>query len=180
MMPIGPLMKEHRLIEKVIELMREESDKIQIYNKVDPVVIDTMVDFIRMYADKTHHGKEEDILFRELEKKDLSSEHKKTMEDLIEEHVWARKTTGKLVKAKEEYESGNINAINNIVEILNDLTKFYPQHIEKEDKHFFIPVMDYFSRDEQDEMLDEYWEFDKQLIHEKYEKVFQNLKIKIK
>jgi hemerythrin-like domain-containing protein len=180
MMPIGPLMKEHRLIEKVIELMREESDKIQIHNKVDPVAIDTMVDFIRMYADKTHHGKEEDILFRELEKKDLSSAHKKTMEELIEEHVWARKTTGNLVKAKEEYEGGNIDAINKIFEILNKLTNFYPKHIEKEDKHFFIPVMDYFSREEQDEMLDEYWEFDKQLIHEKYEKVFQDLKAKIK
>jgi hemerythrin-like domain-containing protein len=180
MMPIGPLMKEHRLIEKVIELMRELSEQIQIYNKVEPVAIETIVDFIRMYADRTHHGKEEDILFRDLKDKNLLSEHKKTMEELIEEHKWARKTTGNLVKAKAEYEGGNIDSVNKIVEILNKLTDFYPKHIEKEDKHFFIPVMDYFSKLEQEEMLEEFWEFDKQLIHEKYENVFESLKNKIK
>ena len=41
-------------------------------------------------------------------------------------------------------------------------------HIEKEDKHFFIPAMDYFSRDEQQKMLDEFREFDRKMIHEKY------------
>jgi hemerythrin-like domain-containing protein len=180
MMPIGPLMKEHRLIEKVIELMRELSEQIQIYNKVDPVVIDAIVDFIRMYADRTHHGKEEDILFRDLMEKNISSEHKKTMEELVEEHKWARQTTGNLVNAKEEYEGGNFGSVNELVEILNKLTDFYPKHIEKEDKHFFIPVMDYFSKLEQEEMLEEFWEFDKQLIHEKYENMFESLKNKLK
>lgn len=172
-------MKEHRLIEKVIELMREESDNIQLYHKVDPVIIDTVVDFIRMYADRTHHGKEEDILFRELKEKELSDEHKRIMGELIEEHKWARETTGNLLKAKEEYEKGNIESINKIIELINELTTFYPKHIVKEDKHFFIPVMDYFSREEQDKMLNEYWDFDKKLIHEKYERVFQGLKNKI-
>ncbi|MBD3197065.1 MAG: cation-binding protein [Candidatus Lokiarchaeota archaeon] len=179
MMPIGPLMKEHRLIEKVIAVMREEAEKIQVYNKVDPIVIETIVDFIRMYADRTHHGKEEDILFRDLNNKELSSEHKNTMEELVQEHVWARETTGSLVEAKEDYESGNKGALDKMVALLNKLTEFYPKHIKKEDKDFFIPVMDYFSEEAQDKMLDEFWDFDKQLIHEKYEKVYENLKRKV-
>ncbi|MFX0049145.1 MAG: hemerythrin domain-containing protein, partial [Candidatus Hermodarchaeota archaeon] len=64
MLPIGPLMAEHRIIEKMIALMQKEIEKIKKFNKVNPLFIDTAVDFIRMYADRTHHGKEEDILFR--------------------------------------------------------------------------------------------------------------------
>jgi len=40
--------------------------------KADTAFIDTAVDFIRTYADRCHHGKEEDIRFRELKKKPIA------------------------------------------------------------------------------------------------------------
>ncbi len=175
MMPIGPLMKEHRLIEKMIHLMEKENGKMKKFSKANPIFIDTAVDFIRMYADRTHHGKEEDILFRDLKKKELSPNHNKIMEELVEEHIWARKKVGMLVDTKNQYEKGNIKVLNEIIQHLSELTEFYPKHIEKEDKHFFIPVMKYFTKEEQDKMLQEFWDFDKTLIHEKYEKVIENL-----
>ena len=174
-MPIGPLMKEHRLIEKMILIMRNEIEKMQQYNKANPLFIDIAVDFIRIYADRTHHGKEEDILFRDLEKKGLSPNHNKIMEELIEEHVWARNVVGKLVDAKNQYVKGKIETLSEIINLMSQLIEFYPKHIEKEDKHFFIPVMKYFTKDEQDQMLQEFWDFDKILIHEKYQKVIENL-----
>jgi hemerythrin-like domain-containing protein len=175
MMPIGPLMIEHRLIEKMISLMDLEITKMKKHRKANPLFIETAVDFIRMYADRTHHGKEEDILFRDLEKKTLSPNHTKIMEELVEEHVWARNRVSKLVDAKKEYEEGKIEIVDEIINIMSELTEFYPKHIEKEDKHFFIPVMKYFTQEEQDAMLDEFWEFDKTLIHEKYKQVVENL-----
>jgi hemerythrin-like domain-containing protein len=178
MIPIGPLMIEHRLIEKMISLMEEEIEKMKKYKKANPLFIDIAVDFIRMYADKTHHGKEEDILFRDLEKKDLSPNHDKIMKELIEEHKWARSIVGNLVAAKELYVKGNIDALNNIIDLMIELVKFYPDHIKKEDKHFFIPVMSYFNKEEQDQMLQEFWEFDKTLIHLKYKKVVEELRNK--
>ncbi len=178
MMPIGPLMKEHRLIEKMLQLMEKEIEKMKKFLKANPLFIDITVDFIRMYADRTHHGKEEEILFRDLAKKELSPNHTKIMEELIKEHIWARTTVGKLVDAKNQYEKGNVKVLNDIVKYLTELTEFYPKHIEKEDKHFFIPVMKYFTKEEQDKMLQEFWDFDKTLIHEKYEKVIENLQNK--
>jgi len=179
-MPIGPLMIEHRLIEKMITLMDEEIAKMKKHRKANPLFIETAVDFIRMYADRTHHGKEEDILFRDLEKKDLSPNHENIMDELVEEHIWARNTVGKLVDAKQQYVKGNVNVVDDIIELMSELTEFYPKHIEKEDKRFFIPVMKYFTQEEQDAMLDEFWEFDKTLIHEKYQQVVSNLQEKSK
>lgn len=83
----GPLMIEHRLIERMLQLVNKVLIKIEKQKTVAPVFVDTVVDFIRTYADRTHHGKEEDILFRELEKKDISNDNRRLMNELIEEHI---------------------------------------------------------------------------------------------
>jgi hemerythrin-like domain-containing protein len=171
MLPIGPMMIEHRLIERMISLMAKERDRMKTSNKANPSFIDTIVDFIRTYADHCHHGKEENILFRELKKKDLSAEHRNIMGELIEEHILGRKTTGRLVEANKGYSKGDIKALPIIIECISLLGDFYPKHIEKEDKRFFLPVMSYFTQEEKDSMLQEGFIFDQNLIHEKYKEV---------
>jgi hemerythrin-like domain-containing protein len=102
------------------------------------------------------------------------------MQELIEEHVWSRKTTALLVAAKEKYFLGDESKLADIIDLARSLTNFYPKHIEKEDKHFFYPCQEYFTREEQEKMLAEFKEFDRQMIHEKYNKVFeQYLKLEI-
>jgi hemerythrin-like domain-containing protein len=172
MKPIGPLMREHRLIEKMLTALMLHVDKIERSKKVNPVIIDVAVDFVRMYADRTHHGKEEEILFRDLAKKNLPPELKKIMQELLDEHVWGRKTTGMLVAAKDKYLSGEEEELPQIISLARELGGFYPKHIEKEDKRFFYPCQEYFCKDEQDKMLAEFWEFDRKMIHEKYNKVY--------
>jgi hemerythrin-like domain-containing protein len=161
-------MIEHRLIERMIDVMKEELLLIEREKKVDPEFIEMTVDFIRTYADRCHHGKEEDILFRDLGVKKLADDHKRTMEELVEEHKWGRKMTARLVEANTRYVQGNKEALSAIMDCIKALIEFYPKHIEKEDKHFFIPCMDYFTETEREAMLKEEWEFDKSLIHEKY------------
>jgi hemerythrin-like domain-containing protein len=174
MKPIGPMMWEHRLIEKMLRLFDGEIKKINEHKRVDAVFIDMAVDFIRTYADRTHHGKEEDILFRDLVKKRLTPEHARIMDELISEHRYSRQVVGKLVAAKERYLKGEDTA-QEIIAFLKELAQFYPVHIEKEDKHFFYPCMDYFTKTEQDQMLAEFYEFDRNMIHEKYQKVVDQI-----
>jgi hemerythrin-like domain-containing protein len=76
--------------------------------------------------------------------------------------------TTRLVEANTRYVQGNKEALSAIMDCIKALIEFYPKHIEKEDKHFFIPCMDYFTEAEKEAMLKEEWEFDKSLIHEKY------------
>jgi hemerythrin-like domain-containing protein len=71
-----------------------------------------------------------------------------------------------LVEAKRRYLRGEAEALPIILDRMKFLAEFYPRHIEKEDKHFFLPVMDYFTPEEKDTLLQEGWEFDKNLIHQ--------------
>ena len=138
-MPIGPLMIEHRLIEKMITLLKENAESFEAEKKADTVFLGKAVDFIKTYADRCHHGKEEGILFRDLAKKDLQPEHRKIMEELVQEHIYARNKTKSLVAAQGRYAQGENSALADIIKLMEELAEFYPKHIEKEDKHFFLP-----------------------------------------
>jgi len=175
MLPIGPLMIEHRLIEKMIGIMRSEIRNIEERHETAPVLIDTVADFISTYGDKTHHGKEEDILFRDLAKKALSERDQRIMLELVEEHKYGRSLVRDLVEAKERYLQGKNGALKTILAKLNALVEFYPAHIKKEDKSFFLAAMTYLSRQEQDAMLQEMWTFDRSMIHQKYRAMVEQL-----
>lgn len=171
----APLMIEHRLIEKMLNLIGKEANRIRRTHEVDAIFIDNAVDFIRTYADRTHHGKEEDILFRDLAGKDMTAGEKRIMEELIEEHVLGRKTVGELVDAKKRYFAADPAAREIVAQKLEYLVTFYPRHIEKEDKVFFPAMMKYLSEEEQQRMLREFWEFDRNMIHEKYRTLIEEM-----
>ena len=168
-------MIEHRLIERMIALIKDALVHIGSAHKVDPLFVDTAVDFIRMYADRTHHGKEEDILFRDLRKRRLSTADQRLMNELIEEHIFGRLTTKALVEANERYRNGEQSALADIAGNLRTLVEFYPKHIAKEDDIFFPAARAYFTGEEDQAMLREFWEFDRKMIHEKYTAVVVGL-----
>jgi len=171
----GPLMIEHRLIERMISLIKDALVQIESTHKVDPVFVDTAVDFMRTYTDRTHHGKEEDILFRELSKRPLSTQDQRVMKELIEDHVFGRQMTKALVEANTRYQNGDISALADIAGNLHSLIDFYPKHIEKEDKVFFPASRAYFTVEEDQAILAEFWEFDREMIHEKYKALVEKL-----
>ena len=174
MQPIAPLMIEHRLIERMIHLLSEEVTFIEERAELRVGFIEKAMDFIKTYADRTHHGKEEDILFRDLQEKELSLEDEKQMQELIEEHKLGRRLVGNVLKATERYKTeGQGRLVANIRDEIKAIVEFYPPHIEKEDKVFFPASMQYFSKAAQQAMLSECWEFDQKMIHEKYRSVVE-------
>ncbi len=178
--PRGCLMIEHRLIERAIEILGVEKKRLEAGGDLDPVFIDNVVDFIGTYADRTHHGKEEDILFESLEAKPLSNDEDALMRELIEEHKYGREVTGELVAAKDAVVAGDSGKFPQVLEAIGKLIDFYPQHIEKEDKRFFPDTERHYDKAELDRMLKEFFDFDMQMIHEKYQKTVAALEVEMK
>lgn len=171
MMPIGPLMKEHRKIERMVALIANEAVRLASDHAAQPSLefIDAALIFMREYADECHHGKEEDILFADLGERDISDEHRQIMERLLADHVRGRELVGALDDAAQRWGKGEARARAEIVEALQGIAALYPDHIRTEDKQFFIPVMNYLSDEEQEEMIEEMWDFDHDLFTELYE-----------
>jgi hemerythrin-like domain-containing protein len=172
MTPIGVLMVEHVLIARMMNLMEARLGKIGPETRPDMVFIDGAVDFAKTYTDVCHHGKEEKIFFEKLAMKNLLPDHKKLMDELVLEHIQARKIVAHLEMAREDFMKGDSGAVGKIPIICKSLWQIYPAHIEKEEKTFFPSSMEYFSKREQEEMVKQFWEFDKNLLLEKYIKFF--------
>ena len=174
MLPIGPLMIEHRLIDRVVVLLERQLAGIRSANRLDIDFINAAVDFFSFYADRVHHGKEEDILFTGLMNHDISGFDKAMIENLKNDHSRGRELIAKLeADVKQISSSWNAESLKAIAGDLEDLIKLYKEHIHKEDKEFFIPAMKYLTKPEQSVMLRSFWEFDRELIHEKYRKIVE-------
>jgi len=180
MLPIGELMIEHRLIDRILKLMRIELDRIGAYGTADPEFIDSAVVFMKEYADICHHGKEEQILFARLKEKKLSPEMRKMVDDLTQEHVFVRNLTNEIVRAKDRYVGQDPEGKPSIISTLNIMIEFYPKHVEKEEKHFFIPAMKYFTDEEKNTMLGTFREFDARLFHDEFQMMITGLEDRYK
>ena len=174
MKPRGQLMIEHRLIEKLLAEARKQVERMDS-GHFDPILIDTIVDFIVTYADRTHHGKEEDILFRGLSSKTLAGEERAQMDDLIEEHRQARARVSQIAELNEKFKAGDRGVVPEIKAVILWLADFYPGHIRKEDKEFFPRTEKRFTDKELSAMLEEFWTFDRGMIHEKYRNILDAL-----
>jgi hemerythrin-like domain-containing protein len=175
MLPSGPLMIEHRLIERVIALAQSEARRIDEGGKVDAAFAASVVDFMRTYADRTHHGKEEDILFRVLAEMDISDEDRALMDELIREHERARSLVGSLESAARAAAASVAEARAGAVQALSAIAGLYPEHIRKEDERFFPAAVRYLSAERRQTMLEEFADFDREMIHERYGSAVESL-----
>lgn len=172
---IGILMYEHQIILRMIAVMRRKAEAVMEGEDIDPVFIATVVDFIRTYADRCHHGKEEAILFDALEAKQLTAEDTAAMGRLVADHVWARGRTAELVDLSARYFAGESALLPEVARKALELASFYPEHIEREDRHFFRTAVGYLAPDEREAISAACREFDRMLIHEKYQSITQDM-----
>ena len=68
MKPTEELKAEHKGILRMLRILDAVCERLDRGQEVDPKDLDDIVEFIRVFADKCHHGKEEDLLFPAMER----------------------------------------------------------------------------------------------------------------
>ncbi|OGW79223.1 MAG: hypothetical protein A3G33_11110 [Omnitrophica bacterium RIFCSPLOWO2_12_FULL_44_17] len=120
--PIKRLVDEHIVIKQWLELIPSVLEEIDIESEAGMRWISDSLDFVRFYADKFHHAKEEDILFGYTDK------NLDIIKTILRDHETARghvKATSEAVKSKDK------EAIVQHLSAYKDLLK---EHIKKEDE----------------------------------------------
>jgi hemerythrin-like domain-containing protein len=146
------LEEEHRFIQKVAAAMAVLADHLELEQEVDAETLRDMVEFMRTFADRCHHGKEETYLFTALEKKGVPM-HGCPMGALLGEHQRGRVIVAQLAETIESYTAGHPEARAPLIESLRGLTGLYPNHIWKEDYLLFPMADKILSPEEQQELL---------------------------
>ncbi|MBM4053936.1 MAG: hypothetical protein FJ264_04515 [Planctomycetes bacterium] len=120
--PVKKLVDEHVLIKRLLALIPSIVSYIEKSAKVDKDLVLRCVDFIRNYADKYHHMKEEDILFKYVD------ENAEIIQIMYKDHDTGRNHIRQVVEGAE---SGNKAQIKEHIFGYRDLLT---QHIKKEDE----------------------------------------------
>src|ERR1035437_10171844 len=126
--PIEVLEAEHRVIQKMMAGMSVLAEQIEGGGPVDVALLERIVVFLRTFADRCHHGKEETFLFPALIRRGVPS-HGCPIGGLTMEHQKGRVMVGELADAVRGYAAGEPPVRENLVRSLRALVAFYPNHI---------------------------------------------------
>jgi len=127
--PMKALVDEHTVIKRLLALIPRVIEELDVTREQHRKLVLEVVDFIRSYADRFHHAKEEDILFREF------GEDLEIIKSMHEEHRIGR---GHVKAVIEAVESGDTAAVKDHLTAYGQLLT---GHIRKEDEILY-PWMD--------------------------------------
>jgi hemerythrin-like domain-containing protein len=131
---------EHRLIETVVRSLSGMAVAIEHGERVDVSLLEGAVEFLRLYADKLHHGKEEALFFPMLVKRGVPPGGC-PIGGLTHEHEKGRTFVQALAEQAPAYGQGKPGARDTLLEALRGIVDLYQNHIWKEDAMVF-PMAD--------------------------------------
>ncbi len=159
------LKEEHKVIKRMLTILNVASEKLEKGEEVSPSVFKKAIDFIRIFADSCHHGKEEETLFPFIEQRGIPREGGPTGVMRME-HEQGRNFVKALASAVTKYEQGDENAKAAIIENARGYTELLAQHIPKEDDILYPLADRVLSSSEQKELSEKFESIEKERIGE--------------
>lgn len=145
--PVHMLTHEHKYILKVVNSTIALDASLEKGELIDVEMVRKIVYFMREFADKCHHGKEELLLFPAMEKKGVP-ETGCPLGGLMAEHKRGRSLVTALEDAADIYAAGDAEGANKIREAMHGIRELYPNHIWKEDAMVFPMAEKLFTAEE--------------------------------
>jgi hemerythrin-like domain-containing protein len=165
--PLKKLVDEHVLIKRWLALIPAVVKNLDLATEDGRQLISDGIDLIRSYADRYHHAKEEDILFKYFD------ENSEILQVMYEDHTTGRGHVKAMLEALERNDQTTLG------EHLMAYRELLTEHIKKEDEILF-PWMDRNLTSTQiDELFSKFDEVDQKMgfSPDKYEAFVQKLEI---
>ncbi|MBC7360504.1 MAG: hemerythrin domain-containing protein [Desulfacinum sp.] len=136
MKAIDELKGEHRGIERMLDILKVLSERIGRGANVPPGDLDGVLEFLKVFVDRCHHGKEEDYLFPALEAAGVTREGG-PIGVMLAEHEQGRTLVAKLEEAAARLRARDFEAHSRVKEIANQYGELLRNHIRKEEDVLF-------------------------------------------
>jgi hemerythrin-like domain-containing protein len=174
------LRDEHEDIKLLLSIVERVINKLNNAEVLDIKYMEKIIDFIKGFADKCHHGKEEDVLFPALIKKGMSKDIG-PIAVMLKEHQQGRVFVNALSKAFDDFKNGTSKALHEIVENALNYVNLLRSHIIKENDVLFMMADKLLSEIEQNEIAESFEKIEIEKIglgkHLEYKNLLENLKL---
>ncbi|HEY4698768.1 MAG TPA: hemerythrin domain-containing protein [Nitrososphaerales archaeon] len=130
--PIDALMHEHRMIERLMNVLNESIRRVEAGAEVDVDLFEKSIDFIKNFADRCHHMKEEGELFSIFAQKGIPDEGGPIGMMLKEHHIGRDYVRG-MDDGLRRYRAGDKSQAKVLTQNAKGYIDLLSQHIMKED-----------------------------------------------
>ena len=170
------LMKEHEGITLMLNIMSKVSENIQKNKALNSEHMEKIIEFLKIFADKCHHGKEENLLFPALERNGMPREGG-PIGVMLYEHTVGRSYIKNMSDAFSKFKEGDSKALIQIADEMKKYINLLTSHIHKENNILF-PMADRVLNEKlDDELFAKYEKLEEEEIgHGKHEEFHQLLK----
>lgn len=174
MTPTDQLKEEHQGILLMLRILERICAKLESKEKVDPDHLGHIVEFFQVFADKCHHGKEEDLLFPEMERSGISRE-RGPIGVMLMEHDQGRTYVRGMAEEAYGFEKGDPSAAAEFAKNARDYIALLIQHINKENNILFPMGDRAVSKEKQDELVGAFESLEREQIGEGTHERFHQL-----
>lgn len=176
--PINELKDEHQAVKVSLTILEKIALRLSRGQVMDLAHLDQLLEFLTTFVDKCHHGKEEDLLFPELEKAGVPREGG-PIGVMLQEHDLGRSYIRGLQEGLTRLKAGDPKAVGVVVENIEKYSDLLIQHIHKED-HILYPMAEKsFSSAQNQALLDGFAEIEEQRVgagkHEEFHRMLHSL-----
>lgn len=173
------LKKEHRAVQQAMAILDAICRQIEEGEPFETEHLEQLLDFIRVFTDKCHHGKEEDILFPAMEAAGVPKEAGPIMV-MLHEHETMRGYIRGFAEALEQYKGGDESAAEQIVQNVRAYLQWLEGHIDKEENILFSIADAHLDAQQQEQLFREFQELEEERIgqgvHEQFHETLHTLK----
>ena len=179
MTPAEQLKEEHQGILLMLRILEKVAAKLEAREKVDVKHLERIVEFFRVFADKCHHGKEEDLLFPAMERAGVPKE-RGPIGVMLAEHQQGRGYIRGMGEAMDRQKKKDPKALADYAENARKYIALLTQHINKEDNVLFPMGERVLSKETQRDLVEGFEKIEVERIgegtHEEFHKLLHQLR----
>jgi len=180
---IDLMVEEHNLIKRMLVVTRKFSIKVLNNEEVDYNDFNKVIDFVRNFADKHHHSKEEVILFKRMGEILGERIANGPIMGMLVEHDLGRLFIANLEAALVKFKEGDVDSRVDIIANAIGYTDLLHRHIDKENTAIYTFAQKRLSKEQLDEVdtlcFDVETEATKNGLQDKYLKLLNELESKL-
>lgn len=161
------MVDEHNHIKRMLVVIRKVCSRILNGEPVQYADFYRIIDFIRNYADKHHHGKEESLLFGRMMEELGPTAEKLVRHGMYVEHDLGRLHVQELEAAVKRVLDGDMEARLDVIANAISYTHLLYRHIDKEDRVVYKYAQNNLSQETMNRLEQECLSFEQKAKDEK-------------
>jgi hemerythrin-like domain-containing protein len=148
------LRREHEGITKVLDVLEAAADRLERGQNVPERVLDGMIEFMRVFVDRCHHGKEESALFPVLESRGIPRQG--PIGVMLSDHEAGRSLARALDEAIQGIKKGEPLAGRRFSQVARQYSAHLRSHIDKENNVLFVMAENLLAPEEQSRLAEDF------------------------